>query len=231
MKKSLIVITARAGSKGIPNKNLVDVGGEPLIFYTLDVASRLFNQGIVNNVILSTDSEAIIDYARRFKNIICDLRPTNLAKDDSKSIDVLSELLIRFKANGKNWDYVVLLQPTSPLRTFEHVSQAIRIFVNLDPKSLISGYLDQDSIYNKLYEVDGNIGIPISLSHNSGLPRKLLSNHFVRNAAIYITSTDYLLKENKVVSDNPALFIMNKRESLDLNDLFDLEVLRCLISK
>lgn len=231
MKNSLLVVTARAGSKGIPNKNLIDIGGNPLIFYTLDVASKLLDQGIVKDVILSTDSESIIDYAKEFENIIVDIRPMHLAQDDSKSIDVIIDLLKRNRVNGKSWDFVVLLQPTSPLRTFDNVNQAINVFISLNANSLISGYLDQDSIYNKLYEVDGPQGIPISVTHNSGLPRKSLSNHFVRNAAIYITSSEYLFKENKIISNNPLLYVMSKRESLDLNDLYDLEVLRCLISR
>lgn len=231
MKNSLLVVTARAGSKGIPNKNFIDIAGNPLIFYTLDVASKLLDQGIVKDVILSTDSESIIDYAKEFENIIVDIRPMHLAQDDSKSIDVIIDLLKRYRVNGKNWDFVVLLQPTSPLRTFDNVNQAIIFFTSLNANSLISGYLDQDSIYNKLYEIDGSQGIPISLTHNSGLPRKSLSNHFVRNAAIYITSSEYLFKENKIISNNPLLYVMSKRESLDLNDLYDLEVLRCLISR
>jgi CMP-N,N'-diacetyllegionaminic acid synthase len=231
MKKTLVIITARAGSKGILNKNLIKINGKPLIHFTLEVASTLVSEGSVDDVVFTTDSEEMINFAKNYPFITSVRRPDHLAMDDTKSIDVVYDLILEFNGKGDFWESIVLLQPTSPLRKVAHVREALELFMSNNSESLISGYINNDGILNKLYYLDGNFGKPISKEHNEGKPRNLLKSFFVRNASIYITKVSYLIEKKSIISERPLLYTMSKNSSLDLNDYDDLELIKCLISK
>src|SRR5690606_27271515 len=121
-KKFIAIIPARGGSKGIPDKNIVDVLGKPLIGYTIEAAQQ---SKYLDCLFVSTDSERIADVCGRFGISVKELRPSALATDEAKTIDVLRHVLRKFPVGS--FDYVVLLQPTQPLRTARHIDEAIEI--------------------------------------------------------------------------------------------------------
>jgi len=225
MEKFLLIITARAGSKGIPNKNMINVAGKPLLHYTLEIASKLVSDRVVDRAILSSDSEEMISFSKNYPNIFSLKRPSHLATDVSKSVDVIIHILDELNAIGEEWENVILLQPTSPLRTLQHVEEATEQFLSSNSESLISGYLDTEGIYNKLYYFDNNKGVALSNQHNEGNNRQSLRNTFVRNGAIYISKSRFILESKRVFSSNPLLYIMSKKDSIDLNDEEDLFIL------
>ena len=228
--KYIFVITARSGSKGIQNKNILEVGGMSVLDYTLKAAFDA-SKIIESDIILSSDSEIILSYANKYEGVVKDLRPAHLSRDDSKSVDVVIDVINRYldgEPDILNY-HVVLLQPTSPLRTSNHIVESIKAFEILGKDTLISGYLDADALLNRIYTLGESEIVPKVATHNSGTPRQKQEKLFIRNGAIYIANYEYILKKNKLFSDNPAHFIMEKRSSLDLNDAYDLAILRCLL--
>jgi CMP-N,N'-diacetyllegionaminic acid synthase len=228
--KYIFIVTARSGSKGIPNKNILEVGGKSVLDYTLKAADEA-SKTIDAVIILSSDSGLILSYADKYEKVVKDLRPPHLARDDSKSVDVVIDAIDRYldgKSDISNYS-VVLLQPTSPLRTSDNIIESIRLFETSGKESLISGYLDGDGLLNKLYALGENEIVPQYATHNSGTPRQKIEKLFIRNGAIYIAEYKYILKSKRFFSDNPAHYIMEKRSSLDLNDSYDLDILRCLL--
>jgi len=119
-KKILAIIPARGGSKRLPNKNILPMGSKPLIAWSIESAKE---SKYVDDVIVSTDSQAIYDVAQKYGAHTPFIRPLELAQDDTRSIDVVIHALEFFKK--EKYDYVILLQPTSPLREASDIDGAI----------------------------------------------------------------------------------------------------------
>lgn len=129
----LAIIPARSGSKGLPGKNSHLVLGRPLIEWTV---ARALEADLISKVVVSTDDESIADIARRSGAVVPFIRPSEIASDESKISDTVTHCLSFFEADGECFDDVLLLEPTSPLRTFGQIDEVIRFFwerlANLD---------------------------------------------------------------------------------------------------
>ena len=135
MKKILGIILARGGSKGIKNKNIIKFGNKPLIKWTFDAAKKTKK---LSRLILSTDSKKIANLAKKNKIEVPFLRPKKLAGDNSKSIDAIEHAINFFKKQKIFFDYVVLFEPTSPLRTSIDIDKSIDQIVKSGADSLVS---------------------------------------------------------------------------------------------
>lgn len=229
--KGLIIIPARGGSKGIKNKNIVDVCGNPLIFYTINPALKIEKNGIIDKVIISTDSEKIAKISSKLGADVPFLRPKSISGDKAKSIDFILHAINHYGGKGIFYDYIVLLQPTSPLRSYEDIKGSIELFLNNKEDSLISVCKENRVDETELYYKKNDSGIPLSPNHNKGIRRQDLKDLFIRNAAIYITSIEYLKKERKIISNNPLLFEMPRERSIDIDSENDLKMLRNFLCK
>jgi CMP-N,N'-diacetyllegionaminic acid synthase len=123
--KFLYLIPARGGSKGIPGKNIKPLAGKPLINYAIDLARRFAKDG---DICLSTDNTQIIDTAQKHKLKVPFIRPDSLSSDNSGSYEVMLHAVNHFESEGKKYDAIVLLQPTSPFRLKTHLTKAIKEF-------------------------------------------------------------------------------------------------------
>jgi CMP-N,N'-diacetyllegionaminic acid synthase len=134
--KTLGVITARGGSKGIPGKNLKPLAGKPLLAYTIDAAQRA---GVFDRLILSTDDQSIATFARSQGCEVPFLRPSELAQDETPHLPVLQHA-VSWLAEHQSYrpDAVVILQPTSPLRRAEHIREAIDLLAARDVDSVLT---------------------------------------------------------------------------------------------
>ena len=229
MKKYLAIIPARGGSKGIPGKNIIDVAGRPLIAYSIEVAKLMTENNIAAKAIVSTDSEEIADISKKLGIDVPFLRPAELSGDKAKSIDFLLHALKFYEEQGEEFDAIILLQPTSPLRTYEDIKEAVEIYESSGAQSLISVY-QEDYICDLVsYHKDGDFGVPLDDRHNKGVRRQEHNKLFIRNGAIYISDTGLLQKENLIISDKPALYVMPKSKSVNLDTTEDLELLRWIL--
>ena len=228
--KIICIIPARGGSKGIPKKNIIDVRGKPLIAYSIEPAIEAMELGLIDKVIVSTDSIEIADISKKYGAEIPFLRPDDISGDKAKSIEFIEHALSFYKNLGINYDAVLLLQPTSPLRTLEDLISALKLFVESNNDSLISAYEEEyinDLVIYKLSE-DGKTSIPVNQLHNKGVRRQEHGSLYVRNGCIYISSTE-LISKGYVIGAAPLMYTMDKNKSVNVDTLEDLELLRKLL--
>lgn len=220
----LAVITARGGSKGIKNKNILAFRGKPLICHTIAAAQNLDRVRCV----VSTDSSTIADIARQEGAEVPFIRPAHLATDTANSYDVIAHALDYFAAQGHEFDAVITLQPTSPLRTQQHLKEAIERFDEQQPESLVSVYESPDVNYTKIYIEEAPNGshgqYGMALSHDRAR-RQDLPRTYIRNGAIYITAVRYFREAGKIYSQRPLLYPMPMACSVDINEPADLAAL------
>tara|TARA_B100001059_G_scaffold236316_2_gene286174 strand:+ start:1000 stop:1686 length:687 start_codon:yes stop_codon:yes gene_type:complete len=224
--KFLVIIPARGGSKGIPNKNIIDVCGKPLIQYTIDSALKLKESKLVERVIVSTDCHKIADISESLGAEIPFLRPSSISNDSSKTIDSIIHALSHYEKLGFFYDAVIILQPTSPLRNYEDLMNSLDFFIAQPCDSLISAYKEETINRLIMYHKNGDIAHPLDKNHNVGVRRQEHDSVYIRNGAIYITKTDYIKKSNKIIATTPLLFEMSKTNSINIDSYSDLEYLR-----
>ena len=229
--KFLIIIPARGGSKGIPDKNIIDVCGKPLVQYTIEPALKLKENQRVERVIVSTDCNKIADISRSLGAEIPFLRPASISTDSSKSIESVAHALSYYEKLGFFYDAVIILQPTSPLRDYEDLSNSLDLFSAQPCDSLISAYKEETINRLIMYHKNGDIAQPLDENHNRGVRRQEHAPVYIRNGAIYITKSDYIKSSNKIISSNSLLFEMSKRNSINIDTHSDLEYLRNLLCK
>ena len=221
-KKIIAIIPARGGSKQIKNKNIKKFLGKPLIHWTIEAA---INSNSIDKIYVSTDSQLIIKKCRKFKNKISILkRPKNLAKDNTKMIDVIKNFLKNNFLKKKNFLGLMILQPTSPLRNFEDIKKSCELFLKNKPDSLISinkinHRYNPESIYKKN-------GIYIKKYNNKKIIplRQKKDSFFAGNgAAIYITSKKNL---NKFIIGGKKIigYEMPPNRSIDIDTEFDFKI-------
>ena len=195
-KSSFIgLITARGGSKSIPYKNILPVGGKPLIEWTIDAAMQ---SGCLERVILSTDDEEIARAAVEKGVEVPFLRPAELAQDDSPHIDaVLHALLWLAKAENFTPEFVVLLQPTSPLRSAEDISAAVKIALEQNADSVVSVSAVEKHPY-LTFKISDTGALEDFLPRPEGyLRRQSLPPAYSLNGAIYVVRRSVLLSQSK----------------------------------
>ncbi|AZZ91671.1 acylneuraminate cytidylyltransferase family protein [Hahella sp. KA22] len=229
--KTLAIIPARGGSKGIPRKNLADVCGKPLIQFSIETGAELAAMGAITKCIVSTDDREIAGVAKALGAEVPFMRPEAAATDTAKAVSYVLHAIDFFESKDEPFDAVLLLQPTSPLRNAEAIGEAIELFECSDADSMISCY--QEDYINELvsYErADKGRLIPKSAMHNQGVRRQEIKPILVRNGALYMTRVPFIKKQLKLVCDNPMLMEMSKYDSVDIDTESDLKLLRAIIS-
>jgi len=198
--KILGIIPARGGSKGIPGKNIKLLGGKPLLEYTAEAAKA---SKLLSRVILSSDDKEIIAVAEQLKLEVPFIRPSDLAQDNTPSIEVVKQALKFFEENGEKFDAVCLLQVTTPFRNNELIDRAIGKFTKGNFDSLIS-VREVPAEYNPHWvfeEKEGNLRI--STGENEIISRRQeLPKAYHRDGAIYITRTSAILQNNSLFGKN-----------------------------
>jgi N-acylneuraminate cytidylyltransferase len=219
------VITARGGSKGVPGKNTRSVHGLPLIGWTISAALK---SNYLDRVILSSDSSEIISLARHYG---CDtpfVRPSELATDLARSSDVLAHAIEELE---ENYDLIVLLQPTSPLRTAEDIDAAIEIITSSSAPSVIS-VCEVDKSPYWMYKLNGK-GCLVPFTSGNDIPsrRQDCEPVYVPNGAIYVVRTELFLTDRLFVYSDTRALVMPALRSVDIDTYDDLELLECLCQK
>jgi len=203
-----ILIPARGGSKRIPKKNLVDLNGKPLLYYTINTC-----RNITDEIYVSTDDNDIKKFVESMNVNVID-RPDRLAKDDSKTEDVVEHFLEEI-----NTDLFCVVQPTSPLLNSNSILEGIKLMEVYD--SVISVCKDVKYFWSS----DGK---PINFELGKRKRTQEHNSWFRENGAFYITSKDDFL-ENKILQNGLVGFIeMTEMESMDIDTKEDLEMVRKL---
>lgn len=217
-EKILAVIPARIGSKGILKKNLHLLKDKPLVDWTIQAAcdSCLFDE-----IILSSDSNEILERAEKY-GISKELRNKNLAQDNTKTIDVVLDIL----KNRENFKTLFILQPTSPLRTKEDILAAFKAYSQDKESDSLISVVEEERDVQKYLSLNDRYLKGLVNNELPFMPRQELPSVFRANGAIYIVDVDMVNIEKKLLTKKTIPYIMKKSNSVDidcLNDIFEAE--------
>jgi len=223
----LAIIPARKGSKGVPGKNIQPIAGKPLIGYTIETAVQC---NALTNIVISTDDEAIWAYAANY-NVTMHKRDASLATDASPVVLTVVEV-IRFAEQqfDTQYDAVMILQPTAPLRETWHITEAIqRLEDNPAVDCLISVVKAGDLHPARMYNIDGT-GIMHSLQpENEHVNRQQLPPVFLRNGSIYLTRRNALLQQQKIMLSPALAYVMDAKYHLNIDEPKDMLLAKAIV--
>jgi len=224
--KPLVVIPARGGSKGLPGKNIRLLNGKPLIHYTIEAAREVFPD---ERICITTDSEEIRNVAMKTGIPVPFLRPDYLASDTATSYDVLLHALEYYSANGIEIDTIILLQPTSPLRNGEQITEAVDHY-SLEIDMVVSVKLTDANPYYVLKE-ENDKGFLVPTKTGKFTRRQDCPEVYELNGAIYIINRKSLEKSDWTGFTRTIKYVMDKRSSVDIDDLIDFELAELLVKQ
>ena len=227
MKKKLniiCIITARSGSKGLKNKNIRKLKGLPLLAHTIIAAKK---SKVFNRVILSTDSKLYANIGLKFGAEVPFIRPRKLATSTANHPDVVNHAVKFLEKKEKiKFDYIMMLQPTSPYRNAKHINEAIKKFLKEKNDSLIS-IKKQDYPPWWMFVLDkSKLGQFLKFKNKNvfNLERQEFPKLFRPNGAIYISKRKVLYKGNLINPKSCGYYLMNDRSSIDIDNIIDLKV-------
>ena len=216
--KIVAIIPARGGSKGIPHKNITNLCGKPLIGYTIEAAKQ---STYIDDVIVSTDDLEIKKVSEQYGASVPFIRDSDIASDEAKTISVVVDALQRLQAGGQEYDVVILLQPTSPLRTAEEIDVAIEVFFQHQMEGVVSVNVADTSPF--LLRTIHNHRLHRIIDESSTVRRQDMPTYYEVNGDIYINRVEEVT-EGLSFNDNPIPYIMNRDHSVDIDTWDDLIV-------
>jgi len=229
MKKLNALIPIRGGSKGIPHKNIKIINGKPLFSYVLDAAQDI---EFLDYIIVSSEDKKILDevnyYILReygeYRNIILDKRLEELARDDSRSIDVAKYIIKKYPSKA-----LILLNACCPLTTRDDITKAIKLFLKTNCDSVVSLVEDFSCHSSKVCLLDDEQRVLANGNFKTG-ERQRLDKIYKRNTAVYLAKKEVIESETFFGKDTRG-YIMPKFRSVDINDMFDFELAEFLLKK
>ena len=222
-EKILAIIPARSGSKGLKDKNIKMTNGKPLIAYTIEAAQ---NSKIFEDIIISTDSEKYAEIAKKYGGSVPYLRDKKLANDNAKSSDVILDILNKVE---KKYDSFILLQPTSPLRTEKNIIEAYKMYLEKKANSVVSVCeMEHSPLWaNSLNEERRMDSFLKGIDVNGN--RQELEIYYRINGALYIANVEYFKKYQDFYYKDSYAYIMEKENSIDIDDELDFKIAEYLI--
>lgn len=221
------IIPARGGSKGLPEKSIIDLCGKPLIAYSIDASKE---SQYIDRTIVSTDSNKMARIANKCGAEVPFLRPTELATDTASSMSVILHTL-EFLKNQEAFipDITIILQPTSPLRTSIDIDTALEMFISSDADNLMSVYKPEVSPF-WFREIDDNGYLQEFIHNDSPYIRRQDTNKLLMlNGAIYIYYSKNLLLGTIKERPKTLAYIMPAKRSIDIDSEMDLKLAEVII--
>lgn len=223
-KSVLAIIPARGGSKGVPRKNIKNLAGKPLIAWTIEAAK---NSKYVDRLILSSEDTEIIEIAREWGCEVPFVRPVALAQDDTPGI----EPIIHAIESLSRYDYVIVLQPTSPLRTSEDIDQCLELCVGKKAAACVSVTEPDKSPY-WMFTIDDDGKAHQLIETNASISRRQdLPKVYALNGAVYIAKTSHLMETRTFLNNNAIAFVMAKERSMDIDNEYDFWLCNMVLRK
>jgi len=222
--KILVVIPARSGSKGLPDKNIKSLNGKPLIHYSIEVAQQIFNN---EDICISTDSDKYIKIAEQTGLKVPFVRPETLSTDNATTQDVLLHCLGFYEQKGVFYDYILLLQPTSPFREKKHL------------EDILMANIEESDMIVSVKETDSNPYYVLLEENEEGYLKRLMKGKFTRrqdcpkvyeyNGSIYLIKVSSL--KEKLISNFTKIkkYEMHSKYSLDIDSEIDFKLAEVLL--
>lgn len=221
-KTFLAIIPARGGSKRVPRKNVLDLNGKPLIAWSIEAG---LNSKYTDKVVVSSDDDEILEISNKFGAETIK-RPDELASDTATTFDAIKHTI----DNLEKYDYIVLLQPTSPLRNEKHIDEAVELLESKKADAVIGVCeMDHSPLWSNTLDE--------SLSMSNFLKEEVLNKrsqdldkYYRINGAIYICKTERLLDEKSFfIKDRIFAYIMDKKNSIDIDEEIDFKIAKSII--
>lgn len=222
-KTFLAIIPARGGSKRLPRKNILGLCGKPLIAHTIEAGLK---SNYIHKVVVSSDDEEILEISKKFGAETIK-RPDDLASDTATTFDAIKHTIDN---NIDKYDYIVLLQPTSPLRNEKHIDEAIELLEEKKVNAIISVCeMEHSPLWSNTLPNNGSMK---GFLRDEILNKRSqdLEKYYRLNGAIYICRTDKLLEEKTfILKDEIYAYKMSRKFSIDIDEEIDFKIAEVLI--
>ena len=228
-RRILALIPARGGSKGLPRKNVLEVGGKPLIAWTIEAGLA---SAYVDAVVVTTDDREIADIARAYGAEVPFLRPAELASDTSPSIDAVLHALDTLAAAGRDFDYLVLLEPTSPLRARGDIDRAVELLVANETYadaivSVGEVHMEHPSIVKRI--VDGRL-VSYIPECAGATRRQDLDRAYFPYGVVYLSKVSSLRETKSFYPDRTMPMLIERWQNYEVDDMYDLLVVDAVLN-
>ena len=225
------LIPARAGSKGIPGKNIKEICGKPLIQYSIEVA---ISSSCFNEIFVSTDSKKIAEIAINLGASVPSLRPQHLSEDGSSMFEVLSDFSKQALGDYDSNTVIVLLQPTSPLRSVEDIVKSLELFTKTSMATSLVSYVNVPHSFEpgSLMKFDQEYLVPLndkSLQHLNSVSRQEKASYQGRNGPAILITTLETIGAGSLYGERTLGYLMPKHRSVDIDDMDDFRIAEALI--
>lgn len=212
--KFLYIIPARGGSKGVPRKNIKFLAGKPLIAWTIEEAKK---SKFADRIILTSEDAEIIEVAKRYGCEVPFIRPKELAKDDTSGIDTVLHAL----NHCPGYEYVVLLQPTSPLRTVGDIDSCIQFLLDNNAEACVTVKEVDESPY-WMYNKNDQGQLTNLIQQDSPITRRQeLPSVYMLNGAVYVASVKFLKQNKSFLAEETRGYVMPNERSFDIDTEMD----------
>lgn len=228
-KKILALIPARGGSKGLPGKNIRMLADKPLIAWSIECARRCT---YLDYVLVSTDDKKIADVARKFKAEVPFLRPAEYAQDNSPTIDVITHAM-DFVSNtlGQQFELVLLLQPTSPLRSTEDIQEALKLLSDKRARAIVSVCeMEHPPLWSNVLPPDKCMK-DFLRPEVKNTRRQDYPTYYRLNGAIFLGDWDYIKANRGFLGEDTYAYVMPRDRSFDIDNELDLSIVEAIIKK
>lgn len=229
-KRVLVIITARGGSKGLPKKNIKPLLGKPLIGWTLEQAK---NCDYVDEIFVSTDCPEIAKVCDDFEVKVPFLRPNELATDTSSSMDVVEHVINSLEKENNFFDYILLLEPTSPLRKKDDIKNAIeKVVNNNDADGLITMgevHMEHPMIVKKV--TDKEKIIPYIKEVKKITQRQQADKAYFPYGVAYMIKTSVFKEKKMFYTDNVIPYFIERWQNYEVDDIYDFLCIEAILKK
>ena len=230
--KILVTICARGGSKGVKNKNIRELAGKPLIFYTIDAAKKW---GKATRIVCSTDSPQIAEVAKECGAEVPFMRPPELATDEAGKVSVIRHTLVECqKIYGEKYDLVVDLDVTSPIRTSEDLEGCLKLYEKVHPDVVFSVLNAQRNPYFNMVEIDKDGFAVLCKDAGEVLRRQDAPKVYDMNASIYFYNPKFLLSSEDVSiysAKKKMAYVMEDDSAIDIDSELDFKIIEFLLKE
>jgi len=227
-QRVLAIIPARAGSKGIPGKNVRPLCGKPLIAWSIEQALTCPE---IDTVVVSTDSTAIADVALSYGAEVPFIRPESLSGDTASSIDVLLHAIDHMQERDLGYDLVVLVEPTSPLREISDISGAIQHLLHTPGVESVVGVSQVETLHPSfLYREQGGFLRPYLERQPDNVRRQDIEKLYFLEGSVYVSSIASMYARRSFYHDATAPWVVPRYKSFEVDDLVDLIAIEALMS-
>lgn len=225
-KKILAIIPARGGSKRLPGKNIKELAGKPLIAWTIEAALQ---SEIFDTIMVSTDDSEIARLSKLYGADVPFIRDSELSTDTSSSIDVVLDTLRFYENKNENFNIVILLQPTSPLRESNDIIGALQLFEDNKAESVIS-VCEVDHPVQWCNELSNSLSMDSFFKEEYKNKRSQdFSKSYRLNGAIYIWDKEHFISEKNVIIPKSFAYVMDKNSSVDIDEEIDFIIAEALL--